>query len=80
MILRRLRAHGLIACIPGTHRYRLTDVGADHAMLLTHVHTRLPATRPGPVHRPRPTRAHRAAHRRTQLPATLGRAYRGERN
>jgi hypothetical protein len=24
-----------------THCYRLTDTGADHAMLLTHVHTRL---------------------------------------
>ena len=33
--LRRLRAHGLIARIAGTHRYRLTDTGADHAMLLT---------------------------------------------
>jgi hypothetical protein len=39
--LRRLRVHGLITRIPGTHRYRLTDTGADHAMLLTHVHTRL---------------------------------------
>lgn len=39
--LRRLRAHGLIARIPGTHRYRLTDTGGDHAMLLTHVHARL---------------------------------------
>jgi hypothetical protein len=39
--LRRLRTHGLITRIPGTHRYRLTDTGADHAMLLTHIHTRL---------------------------------------
>ena len=39
--LRRLRAHGLIARIPGTHRYRVTDSGCDHAMLLTHIHTRL---------------------------------------
>jgi hypothetical protein len=39
--LRRLRAHGLITRIPGTHRYRLTDTGAGHAMLLTHIHTRL---------------------------------------
>jgi hypothetical protein len=39
--LRRLRAHGLITRIPGTHRYRLTDTGADHAMLLTHIHTQL---------------------------------------
>ena len=39
--LRRLRAHRLITRIPGTHRYRLTDTGGDHAMLLTHIHTRL---------------------------------------
>jgi hypothetical protein len=39
--LRRLRAHGLITRIPSTHRYRLTATGADHAMLLTHIHTRL---------------------------------------
>jgi hypothetical protein len=39
--LRRLRAHWLIARIPGTHRYRLTDTGGDHAMLITHLHTRL---------------------------------------
>jgi hypothetical protein len=39
--LRRLRVHGLITRIPGTHRYRLTDTGAGHAMLLTHIHTRL---------------------------------------
>jgi hypothetical protein len=39
--LRRLRAHGLISRIAGTHRYRLTDTGADHAVLLTHIHTRL---------------------------------------
>jgi hypothetical protein len=31
--LRRLRVHGLIARIPGTHRYRLTHIGGDHAML-----------------------------------------------
>ena len=39
--LRRLRAHGLIVRIPGTHRYRLTDTGGGHAALLTHIHTRL---------------------------------------
>ena len=46
--LRRLRAHGLIARIPGTHRYRLTDTGGDHAMLLTHLHTRV--LQPGLAH------------------------------
>ena len=39
--LRRLRAHGLITRIPHSHRYRLTDTGLHHAMLLTHIHTRL---------------------------------------
>jgi hypothetical protein len=39
--LRRLRVHGLIARIPGTHRYRLTHIGGDHAMLRTRTHTRL---------------------------------------
>jgi hypothetical protein len=39
--LRRLRAHGLITRLPGTHRYRLTPTGLDHAMLITHLHTRL---------------------------------------
>jgi len=39
--LRRLRAHGLITRIPRSHRYRLTDVGLHHAMLISHVHTRL---------------------------------------
>ncbi len=39
--LRRLRAHGLISRITGTHRYRITDTGLHHAMLLTHIHTRI---------------------------------------
>jgi hypothetical protein len=39
--LRRLRAHGLISRITGSHRYRITDTGLHHAMLLTHIHTRL---------------------------------------
>jgi hypothetical protein len=39
--LRRLRAHGLITRVPHTHRYRVTDTGLHHAMLLTHIHTRL---------------------------------------
>ena len=39
--LRRLRAHGLITRIPRSHRYRLTDTGLHHAMLLSHIHTRL---------------------------------------
>ncbi len=39
--LRRLRGHGLITRIPGSHRYRVTDTGIHQAMLLTHIHTRL---------------------------------------
>jgi len=39
--LRRLRAHGLINRIPGSHRYQTSERGLHHAMLLTHLHTRL---------------------------------------
>ncbi|MCA1708956.1 MAG: hypothetical protein LC808_39040, partial [Actinobacteria bacterium] len=39
--LRRLRAHGLITRLPGTHRYQVTDTGLHHATLLTHIHTRV---------------------------------------
>ena len=39
--LRRLRAHRLIDRIPRSHRYRNTDRGLHHAMLLTHIDTRL---------------------------------------
>ncbi|MGH3772836.1 MAG: hypothetical protein ACRDRW_15835 [Pseudonocardiaceae bacterium] len=42
---RRLRGHGLITRIPGTHRYKITDTGLHHAMLLIHIHTRLPQPR-----------------------------------
>ena len=62
--LRRLRLHGLIERIPNTHRYRVTDTGLHHAMLLTHVQTRL--LQPGLAQLidpapPRPTRLRRAA-------------------
>jgi hypothetical protein len=63
--LRRLRAHNLITRIPRTHRYRLTDTGLHHAMLLTHLHTRLlqpglaQLTDPDP---PAPTPLRAAAH------------------
>jgi hypothetical protein len=43
--LRRLRAHGLINRVPGSHRYRVSDTGLHHAMLITHIDTRL--LRPG---------------------------------
>ena len=38
--LRRLREHGLIARLPHTHRYQVTDTGLTHAMFLTHAHDR----------------------------------------
>lgn len=43
--LRRLRLHGLIERIPGTHRYRLTDFGWRTMLFSTRVYTRL--FRPG---------------------------------
>jgi len=46
--LRRLRLHGLITRIPGTHRYQVTDPGLDQAMLLTRLHDRL--IRPAEAH------------------------------
>jgi hypothetical protein len=39
--LRRLRLHGLIARIPDTHRYRVTDHGMATAIFLTRLHNRL---------------------------------------
>lgn len=36
--LRRLRLHGLIERIPGSHRYRVTDDGFRQALLLTRAH------------------------------------------
>jgi hypothetical protein len=42
--LRRLRLHGLIQRIDGTHRYTVTDHGLRLAIYLTRVHRRLPCT------------------------------------
>jgi len=39
--LRRLRTHGLIARIPKTRRYQVTDTGLQHALLFTHAHDHL---------------------------------------
>jgi hypothetical protein len=39
--LRRLSLHGLIARIPGSHRYQVTDDGLRYAIFLTRVHSRL---------------------------------------
>jgi len=59
--LRRLRLHGLIARIEGTHRYTVTDHGLRVAIYLTRVHNRLlteglsdlldPAAAPTPIRR-----------------------------
>jgi hypothetical protein len=46
--LRRLRLHGLIERIPGSHRYRVTARGLRIALYLTRVHARL--VRPGLTH------------------------------
>jgi hypothetical protein len=43
--LRRLRHHGLVQRISGTHRYTVTDHGLHLALFLTRAHTRL--LRPG---------------------------------
>jgi len=43
--LRRLRLHGLIARVPGTHRYRLTPTGLRTALFFTRVYARI--LRPG---------------------------------
>jgi hypothetical protein len=43
--LRRLRLHGLITRVPGTHRYRVTEHGLRLALFFTRVHARL--FRPG---------------------------------
>ena len=39
--LRRLRLHGLIERLPGTHRYRLTDEGLRTALFYTRVYSRI---------------------------------------
>ncbi len=46
--LRRLRLHGLIERIPGTHRYRVTSAGLRTALFFTRVHARI--LRPGLAH------------------------------
>jgi hypothetical protein len=63
--LRRLRAHGLIARISRTRRYRVTDTGLQHALLFTHAHDHLlrtglaEITDPDP---PAPSRLRAAGH------------------
>jgi hypothetical protein len=42
--LRRLRLHGIIEHIPGSHRYQVTPDGRRHTMFLTRLHHRVIAT------------------------------------
>ncbi len=58
--LRRLRLHGLIQRVPGTHRYQVTNLGLRTAVFFTRSYNRLIRTglaeindpdHPGPLHR-----------------------------
>jgi hypothetical protein len=60
--LRRLRLHGLIARIPHTHRYHVTDTGLRTALFLTRAHNRLLRTGLAEIHGPPvPTKLRAAA-------------------
>jgi hypothetical protein len=59
--LRRLRLHGLIARVPHTHRYRLTNAGLRAALVYTRAQNRLI----------RPT----CAELTTNAPSPISRAY-----
>jgi hypothetical protein len=73
--LRRLRVHGLITRIPGTHRYQVTDTGLRHALFLTRGHTRLLRTGVAEIHGPPvPTKLRAAAHAYETAIAELTRA------
>jgi hypothetical protein len=50
--LRRLREHGLIARLPRTHRYQVTDTGLAHAVFLAHAHDRFLRTGLALLHEP----------------------------
>ena len=71
--LRRLRAHGLIARIPRTRRYQITDTGLQHALLFTHAHDHLLRTGLAEITDPGPARPVAAARRRPRLPTRLRR-------
>lgn len=68
--LRRLRLHGLIERVPRSHRYRITDTGAQVAMFYARLYTR--ALRPAASLTPQgSTRAHRAFDRLDAALATF---------
>jgi hypothetical protein len=50
--LRRLRMHQLIARVPHTHRYQVTETGLRTAMLITRIHDRLLPTGLGDLAEP----------------------------
>lgn len=64
--LRRLRHHGLIERIPGSHRHHVTDTGLTDALFLTRVHDRLLRTGLAEITDPRATTRLRAATRAYQ--------------
>jgi hypothetical protein len=70
--LRRLRAHGLIARIPRSRRYQITDTGLQQALLFTHAHDHLLRTGLAQITDPDPPAPSRLR--------TAGRAYRSAFN
>jgi hypothetical protein len=64
--LRRLRVHGLITRIRGTHRYQVTDAGLHHALFLTRLHDRFLRTGLAELADPDPPTPLRAASRAYQ--------------
>src|SRR3954465_14878372 len=66
--LRRLRTHGLIARIPRTRRYQITDTGLGRALLFPHAHDHLLRTGLAEIPDPDPPAPSRlrAAHRAYQ--------------
>ena len=65
--LRRLRLHGLIARVPRSHRYRITETGAQVAMFYARLYTR--ALRP--ISSLQPSGSTRARHAFERLDAAL---------
>ncbi|MGB8963087.1 MAG: hypothetical protein WCC38_14165 [Pseudonocardiaceae bacterium] len=61
--LRRLRKHGLIDRVAGTHRYRVTDTGLERALFLTRAHNRLLRTGLAQLAEPVPGRLRTANNR-----------------
>ena len=64
--LRRLRHHGLIARIPHSHRYQVTDTGLSTARFLSAIHDRLLPTGLSDLTEPGPPRPLKAANRAYQ--------------